>query len=103
VNNGSTDRTGEIVEDYARLDPRIVPIHHNPIRGVGAAITSGYKRAVEDGMDNNNQMDPGYDDANKGLRLLQQPPGLAEHLRDAGKLRAGNVMMRDFTERMVMS
>ena len=66
VDDGSTDRTGEIIEDYARLDPRIVPIHHNPNRGVGAAITSGYKGAVEDGMDivavmaGDNQMDPAY-------------------------------------------
>ena len=29
-------------------DPRIVPIHHNPNKGVGAAITTGYRRAVED-------------------------------------------------------
>ena len=51
VDDGSSDRTGEIIEDYARRDSRIVPIHHNPNRGVGAAITSGYKRALEDGMD----------------------------------------------------
>jgi hypothetical protein len=66
VDDGSADRTGEIIEDYARRDSRIVPIHHNPNRGVGAAITSGYKRAVEDGMDiaavmaGDNQMDPAY-------------------------------------------
>ncbi len=66
VNDGSSDRTGEIIEDYARRDPRVVPIHHSPNRGVGAAITSGYKRAIEDGMDiaavmaGDNQMDPAY-------------------------------------------
>jgi len=66
VNDGSADATGAIIEDYARLDPRIVAIHHDPNRGVGAAITSGYKRAVADGMDiaavmaGDNQMDPAY-------------------------------------------
>lgn len=28
VNDGSTDRTGEIIDAYARSDARIVPIHH---------------------------------------------------------------------------
>ena len=66
VNDGSTDRTGAIIDAYARHDARVVPIHHNPNRGVGAAITAGYKRAIEDGMDiaavmaGDNQMDPGY-------------------------------------------
>ena len=66
INDGSKDRTGEIIEDYSRRDPRIVPIHHNPNRGVGAAITSGYLRSIEDGMDlaavmaGDNQMDPTY-------------------------------------------
>ena len=66
VDDGSADRTGEIIEDYARRDQRIVPIHHNPNRGVGAAITSGYKHALDDGMDivavmaGDNQMDAAY-------------------------------------------
>jgi len=66
VDDGSTDRTGEIIEEYARRDPRIVPIHHNPNRGPGAAIISGYSRALADGMDiivtmdGDGQMDPHY-------------------------------------------
>ncbi|MBP2144555.1 glycosyltransferase involved in cell wall biosynthesis [Methanofollis sp. W23] len=66
VDDGSADRTGAIIDLYARHDPRIVPIHHDPNRGVGAAITSGYHRAVEDEMDlvavmaGDNQMDPTY-------------------------------------------
>ncbi len=90
VDDGSTDATGAIIEDYARLDPRIVAIHHDPNRGVGAAITSGYKRAVADGMDiaavmaGDNQMDPaclpalldpivdGRADYTKGNRLINE-------------------------------
>ncbi len=66
VDDGSSDRTGAIIDAYARHDPRIVPIHHNPNLGVGGAITSGYRRAIEDGMDvaavmaGDNQMDPAY-------------------------------------------
>lgn len=90
IDDGSKDRTGEIIEAYARRDPRIVPIHHNPNRGVGAAITSGYKRAIKDDMDlvavmaGDNQMDPFYlpslldpiidgrADYTKGNRLLNE-------------------------------
>lgn len=63
---GSADMTGAIIDDYAHRDPRFVAIHHNPNRGVGAAITTGYLQAVEDGMDiaavmaGDNQMDATY-------------------------------------------
>ena len=66
VDDGSADRTGTIIDAYARHDPRIAPIHHKPNRGVGAAITSGYRQAIEDTMDiaavmaGDNQMDPIY-------------------------------------------
>ena len=90
VDDGSADMTGAIIEDYAHHDPRIVAIHHNPNRGVGAAITTGYLQAVEDGMDiaavmaGDNQMDPAYlpdlldpivdgrADYTKGNRLINQ-------------------------------
>ncbi|MDN7025670.1 glycosyltransferase family 2 protein [Methanoculleus sp. FWC-SCC1] len=90
VNDGSADRTGAIIDAYAERDPRIIPIHHNPNRGVGAAITSGYKRAIADGMDvaavmaGDNQMDPthlpslldpiidGRADYTKGNRLINE-------------------------------
>jgi len=66
VDDGSNDRTGTIIDAYARHDPRIIPIHHRPNRGVGAAITTGYRRAIEDRVDiaavmaGDNQMDPVY-------------------------------------------
>ena len=66
VNDGSSDRTGEIIEDYARRDPRVVPIHHSQNQGPGAAVISGYSRALSDGidvvatMDGDGQMDPQY-------------------------------------------
>lgn len=51
VDDGSPDRTGEIINECARRDPRIVLIHHDPNRGPGAAIISGYSLALVDGMD----------------------------------------------------
>ena len=66
INDGSTDRTEEIIRNFASTDSRFVLISHCTNKGVGAAITSGYKRAIEDGMDiaavmaGDNQMDPAY-------------------------------------------
>ncbi|MDD5141893.1 glycosyltransferase family 2 protein [Methanoregula sp.] len=66
VNDCSKDRTQEVVEYYAKNDPSIVPITHEVNQGVGAAIVTGYKKALEDKMDyvavmaGDNQMDPRF-------------------------------------------
>lgn len=66
VNDCSDDRTGKIADYYASQDPSIFPIHHEMNQGVGAAIVSGYRRALEDGMQviavmaGDNQMDPEF-------------------------------------------
>ncbi len=66
VNDASTDKTQEIMEHYASKDPAIIPLRHEKNRGVGAAIATGYLRALEDGMDiiavmgGDNQMDPEF-------------------------------------------
>jgi glycosyltransferase involved in cell wall biosynthesis len=66
INDCSTDRTQEVVEYYAAHDTSIIPIRHEKNQGVGAGIVTGYKRALEDGMDvvavmaGDNQMDPGF-------------------------------------------
>ncbi len=88
VNDCSTDRTAEIIEALAKDDPRIKCISHEKNKGVGAAIISGYRQALEDQMDviavmaGDNQMDPaflesfldpiidGKADYTKGNRLL---------------------------------
>lgn len=41
VNDGSKDKTGEIVDKIASKDKRIRVIHHYPNRGYGAALKSG--------------------------------------------------------------
>lgn len=88
INDCSTDRTGEIIDQM--IDSRIVPIHHEVNKGVGATIINGYKRALVDEMDlvavmaGDNQMDPAYlprllfpiiegkADYTKGNRLLSK-------------------------------
>ena len=63
VNDASGDRTQEVIEEIARKDPRVIPIRHGKNLGVGAAVSSGYKRARDDQMDitvvidGDNQMD----------------------------------------------
>lgn len=41
VNDGSTDRTGEIVKELIKKEPRIKMITHTPNRGYGSTIKSG--------------------------------------------------------------
>ncbi len=64
VIDGATDGTAQAVLEAASADPRIVRIDHPRNLGVGAAMQSGYARALEDGaaivakMDADGQMDP---------------------------------------------
>lgn len=62
VNDGSTDRTGELLKSLG--NDRLFLIDHGGNRGVGAAIASGYRKALEENIDiavvmaGDNQMDP---------------------------------------------
>jgi glycosyltransferase involved in cell wall biosynthesis len=51
VNDCSRDDTGAVAEQYARLDPRILVIHHDENRGVGGAMITGFRTALESGAD----------------------------------------------------
>jgi len=48
VNDGSRDRTGEIADGLARQNPRIKVIHHDPNRGYGGALQSGFGAATKE-------------------------------------------------------
>jgi len=46
VNDGSTDRTGEVIAELATRDERIKPLHRIPPNGVGLAIADGLAAAT---------------------------------------------------------
>lgn len=47
VDDGSSDRTGEIADALARADPRVRVLHHRPGRGYGGAVRAGLLGASE--------------------------------------------------------
>ncbi|MCK9356714.1 MAG: glycosyltransferase family 2 protein [Dehalococcoidia bacterium] len=51
VDDGSADRTGETVRQWSVRDARVRLIAHETNIGPGAALSTGYERAVEAGMD----------------------------------------------------
>lgn len=46
VNDGSRDRTGEIIDRLATEFPRLRPFHHPRNRGYGAALRTGFEAAT---------------------------------------------------------
>ena len=64
VDDASRDGTAGRAHEAGALDPRIVVLSHERNGGVGAAIVTGYKRALEERIDvtcvmaADNQMDP---------------------------------------------
>lgn len=89
VDDKSNDSTARIVRGITETDKRLILIEHKENQGVGGAIITGYKKAVELGIDitavmaGDNQMDPrdlrnivepvakGVADYTKGNRLFQ--------------------------------
>ena len=51
VDDCSDDKTGDIVEQYMKVDGRVVLIRHTENRGVGGAIQTGYRLCLENNMD----------------------------------------------------
>jgi glycosyltransferase involved in cell wall biosynthesis len=66
VDDASPDKTGQIVQSLMMRDQRIVYIRHEKNQGVGGAMISGFKKALEIGadicvkMDGDGQMDVSY-------------------------------------------
>ncbi len=48
VNDGSRDRTGEIIDDLASEDDRVRPVHHATNQGYGGAVKSGFRASTCD-------------------------------------------------------
>jgi glycosyltransferase involved in cell wall biosynthesis len=45
VDDGSSDGTGRVADEWAARDPRVLALHHERNRGMGAAIRTGYGAA----------------------------------------------------------
>src|ERR1039458_248500 len=48
VNDGSKDKTGEIIDRLAKEDPNVRPVHHEKNQGYGGAVISGYNSSKYD-------------------------------------------------------
>jgi len=61
INDGSVDRTAEILDELARVYPRVRIVHHARNRGYGGALRSGFETATKDWVfytDGDGQYDP---------------------------------------------
>jgi glycosyltransferase involved in cell wall biosynthesis len=48
IDDGSTDRTGQIADDLAKSDTRVRAVHHGTRRGYGGAVRSGLLSATKE-------------------------------------------------------
>ncbi len=48
INDGSTDRTPQIIDKLSEAFPQVVAIHHEQNLGYGAALQSGFRHAMKD-------------------------------------------------------
>lgn len=51
IDDGSTDKTAEVVKNCAKKDKRITLIQHKVNNGPGQAVITGYKRVIKDNYD----------------------------------------------------
>src|SRR6266852_7150564 len=90
VDDASPDRTGAVVEKLAALDDRIVLVQHEANQGVGGAMITGFRKALDIGaqvvvkVDGDGQMDP-----------QDMPSLLAPFIRGGADYTKGN-RFRDF-------
>lgn len=47
IDDGSSDRTGDVADELARADPRVHVVHHRPGRGYGGAVRAGLASATQ--------------------------------------------------------
>jgi len=48
TNDGSKDRTGQVLEELARQHPELKPVHHEVNQGYGAAVYTAFSHASKD-------------------------------------------------------
>jgi glycosyltransferase involved in cell wall biosynthesis len=102
VDDGSPDRTADIVATMRARDPRIVLHRHEHNQGVGAAVLAGYRIAADRGadiivkMDGDGQMDPAH------LARLVDPivRGRADYAKGNRFLHARELVAMPFVRRV---
>ncbi len=66
VDDASPDDTGQVADWLAKFNPRVTTIHRPQNGGVGAAMVTGFRAAIADGMeivvklDSDGQMNPAF-------------------------------------------
>lgn len=102
VDDASPDNTSALVKARARRDKRIVLIRHERNQGVGGAMVTGFKRALELGaqvivkIDGDGQMDPSH------LPSLVAPliEGRADYVKGNRFLDFGSLRQMPFIRRI---
>lgn len=90
VDDGSTDETREVAEALVEVDSRIEVVSHEYNRGVGAAMVTGFRRALELGADVVVKMD-----ADAQMNPDDLPALIAPLVEGRGDMAKGN-RFRDF-------
>jgi glycosyltransferase involved in cell wall biosynthesis len=73
VNDGSPDQTAPTVEKLSKDDRRIILLNHEKNRGVGAAMVTGFRKALELGAQIVVKLDADGQMAPEGIRELVEP------------------------------
>ena len=97
VNDGSSDRTGEILEELARVYPRLRVVTHPTNRGYGGALRTGFSTASKEVVFYTDG-DAQYDPAEMALLWRKMAPGV--DLVNGYKISRSDPLHRIFIGRM---
>ena len=77
VDDNSPDRTGDVIEEMMKSEPRIHCLHRTKKEGLGRAYVAGFKKAIELGAERIVQMDCDFSHDPKDLpRLIAEDADL---------------------------
>jgi glycosyltransferase involved in cell wall biosynthesis len=96
VNDGSEDRTLEIIERRRKHDPRIVVLNHAQNRGLGQSLIDGYLRSRELELDVTVTMDGDAQMSPDDLPRIVEPVALGR----ADYCKGNRLLHRDVTAKM---
>lgn len=102
VNDGSKDRTLDIIQEYAQNDSRVIPVDHGKNRGLGQALITGYLKARELKADVTSIMAGDAQMSPDDLRTVIEPvcEGVADYVK-GNRLLHSKVVERMPTHRFI--